>query len=127
MLFPWQADSLSGGHGMKKRSYGLILLVVICIISMLTACSKHQESTETVFNKRFIPKIKPMMQYEQLVKIIGKPGAVVKDANSTSTQIIHYHWDGGKRSALDAMVESGKIVDATLLAPNGNTYRIGDN
>jgi hypothetical protein len=111
---------------MTGKNKNLLIILILCLISLLAACNKQPENTETVFNKRFIPKIKPMMQYEQLVKIIGKAGAVVKDANSTSPQIIHYHWDGGKSSTLDAMVESGKLVDATVLAPNGNTYRIGN-
>ncbi len=112
---------------MNKKIKSLIFIVSLCLLTFLMACNKQPESTETVFNKRFMPKVKPMMTYDELEKTIGKPGTVVKDADSSSPQIIHYHWDGGKRSALDARVEAGKLVDATLLAPNGNTYRIGEN
>jgi hypothetical protein len=111
---------------MKKRTWGLLFIAMLCLIFLLAACNKQPEKTETVFNKRFISKISPMMPYEQLVKIIGTPGVVVKDAGSASPQTIHYHWNGGRNSALDARVAAGKLVDATILAPNGNTYQIGE-
>ena len=111
---------------MRKRTSYLLIMLMLCIITLPTACNRRHENGETVFNKRFINKVETNMSYDELVKRIGKPGVEVKDGGKTSPGIIHYHWDGERNSALDAMVEAGKVVDATLLAPNGDTYRIGE-
>ncbi len=98
-----------------------LIILTFCLISSHTAVGAEAGKTETVFNKRFMPKIRPMMPYEQLTGITGVPG----DVRETSPKFTRYHWNGKKRSALDAVFVSGKLFSAAVLAPNGNTYRVG--
>ena len=65
------------------------------------------------------------MTYEQLVNVIGTPGTEVKDPQEKSAGIKHYHWSGGKDSALDVRFSSGRLLDGSMLAPNGNRYPLG--
>ncbi|NVN89460.1 MAG: hypothetical protein HXX11_02555 [Desulfuromonadales bacterium] len=99
----------------------LIGLIVFCV-SPLQVTAAQPGVTTTVFNKRFIHALQPMMMYNQLVKQIGTAGVIVKERKGATSQLVHYHWDGGKRSALDATVVAGKVTEARMLAPNGNTY-----
>jgi hypothetical protein len=110
---------------MGKKFITFSIMAMFCLICLLMTSCEQPEKTRTVFNKRFIHNIKPMMSYEELVKVIGTPGTIVKDAGESSPGVVHYHWDGGKDSALDARISGGKLVDATMLAPNGNSYSIG--
>ncbi len=102
-----------------------LIILMFCLVSAHAAVGSEAGKTDTVFNKRFIPKIRPMMPYEQLTGIIGAPGAVVRDARGTSAHYVRYRWYGKKRSTLDTVFVSGKLYSAAVLAPNGNTYRIG--
>ena len=80
--------------------------------------------SETVFNRRFIPTIKPTMTYEQIVNMAGAPGLKVGENNRTSPATVQYRWKGGRDSILTVNFINGKMIDATVLAPNGHTYAI---
>jgi hypothetical protein len=110
---------------------GRIAAVSIWLVSALAVTqilwAAQPGMTGTVFNKRFIGKIKPAMPYEQIVKITGAPGLKVADGKAPSQGIVRYQWKGGKESVLRARFTSGKMIDATVLAPNGHTYSIRQN
>lgn len=101
-----------------------VAAVLVCIFAAAGVSAGQPGKTDTVFNRRFIPKVKISMPYDQLTKIAGAPGAVVKDPKEKSPNVIHYHWDGDKNSSLDATVANGKVTGGTIHAPNGNYYRI---
>lgn len=105
----------------KIKKY--LVTAIFCLLSTQTASGGEAGKTATVFNKRFMAGIKPMMQYQELVKSIGTPGAVV-GTGQVSGGVASYHWDGGKKSALDAKVRGGRVIEATMLAPNGNSYSV---
>ncbi len=108
----------------RAIKYWLIILTV-CLISAHAALGAQAGKTDTVFNKRFIPKIRTTMTYGQLEGMIGVPGDVIRDARGTSAKYIRYRWYGKRSSTLDTVFISGKLYSAAVLAPNGKTYRIG--
>ena len=110
---------------MKKMV--IILLLVFPFLFSQTVFAAQPGKTGTVFNKRFIRTIRPMMPYEQLVKNIGAPGLSIPAKKGAKTSVTNYHWDGGKSSALDVRVTGGRVIDATMHAPNGHTYLVGKN
>jgi hypothetical protein len=112
---------------MSRRFFAVSILLMLTLVSAPIVFGGQPGVTGTVFNRRFIPQIKPMMTYEQIVKIVGIQGAKVGEEKVRGASIIHYRWKGEKRSVLNIRVSSGRLLDATVLAPNGNTYSIGRN
>ncbi len=102
----------------------IALLLVCCLIPARLVTAAHPGVAGTVFNKRFIPEIKPMMTYGQMVKIIGAPGLKVGEERGVAS-VVRYRWNGGKGSVLNLTVSAGRITEAIVLAPNGHTYKIG--
>jgi hypothetical protein len=112
---------------MKKR-----LMQLACMASLLFAFAQLSAGTQpgvtdTRFNRRFLPTIKPMMSYEQIVRIVGSPGVKVGENKNSSPPTIQYRWNGGKGSVLTVRLGNNKMIDATVLAPNKNTYLIRSN
>lgn len=106
----------------------LALLAVTLFIAgfAANAFSAMQPGTsDTVFNRRFIPKLKPMMSYDQIVGMAGNQGAKTGEEKNGAAPIISYRWHGGKKSVLNIRISGGRLMDATILAPNGHTYHIG--
>jgi hypothetical protein len=112
---------------MMRRITVTAILLVLCFAASQMVWAAQPGMTGTVFNKRFIGKIKPAMPYEQIVKITGAPGLKVADGKAPSQGIVRYQWKGGKESVLRARFTSGRMIDATVLAPNGHTYSIRQN
>jgi len=83
--------------------------------------------TDTTFNRRFIPTIKPMMTYEQIVKIVAVPGIKIGENKNTSPPTVQYRWKGSRDSVLTVRLSNNKMIDATVLAPNKHTYLIQNN
>jgi hypothetical protein len=83
--------------------------------------------TETVFNRRFIPTLKPQLSYEQIVKMAGGPGEKLGESKEGASRIVNYRWKGGRDSVLTVKLRDNKMVEATVLAPNGHTYKIQSN
>ncbi len=83
--------------------------------------------TDTTFNRRFIPTIKPMMTYEQIVKTVGAPGLKVGENKNASPPTIQYRWKGSRNSVLTVTLGNNKLINATVLAPNRHTYLIQSN
>ena len=106
----------------------LSLLAVTLIIAGFAAnafSAMQPGKSDTVFNRRFIPKIKPMMPYGQIVGMVGNQGAKTGEEKNGAAPIISYRWYGGKKSVLSIRISGGRLMDATILAPNGHTYHIG--
>jgi hypothetical protein len=100
----------------KKTAVFALLAIISCLTS--EAIYAGQPGTaDAVFNRRFIQKIKPMMPYDQLVKIIGSEGAKAGEDRRSSPPAVIYHWNGDRKSALDIKVAAGKVVDATVTSP----------
>lgn len=111
---------------MKNITMFLVLAVLVVCVSSLSARAAQPGVTATVFNKRFIHALQPMISYDQLAKQIGTAGLIM-ERKSGASQFIHYHWDGGKHSSLDAVIVAGKLAEARMLAPNGSTYLFHKN
>jgi hypothetical protein len=109
---------------MKKRFMQLACAALIIFASAQLSSGVQPGLTDTRFNRRFLPTIKPMMTYEQIVKIVGAPGVKLIDAGKSSPQTVQYRWKGGKGSVLTVRLVNNKMADATVLAPNGHTYLI---
>lgn len=83
--------------------------------------------TETIFNRRFIPTVKPQMTYDQIEKMAGASGAKVSEDKKAAPPMIQYRWKGGRNSVLTVRFRGNKMIDATVLVPNGRAYEIRSN
>ena len=110
----------------KNITVFTLLIIFTCAFSQ-DLCAGQTGTTDTVFNRRFFEKIKPMMPYEQLVKIIGSEGSKSGEDKQSKTPKVHYHWDGARKSALDVKVDAGKVVDATVTSPKSKKFPLGKN
>jgi hypothetical protein len=110
---------------MFKKMTTLALLVLFSCVPSLAISAGQPGTTDTVFNRKFIYKIKPMMPYEQLTKILGNQGKKVGEDKRSSTTKMIYHWNGGRKSALDIKVAAGKVVDVTVISPKKQKFSLG--
>jgi len=109
---------------MKKRLLQFAFAALITFASTHLFAGPQAGVTDTRFNRRFLPTIKPMMTYEQIVRVIGAPGVKLGEAGKSSQQTAQYRWKGGKGSVLTVRLVNNRMSDATVLAPNGHTYLI---
>ncbi|HET6421118.1 MAG TPA: hypothetical protein VFG19_13210 [Geobacteraceae bacterium] len=109
---------------MVKRILAFAVMMLM-LVTLQAVAGQPAGVTGTVFNKRFIPNIRPMMSYDQIVRVTGAQGAKVGESRSGSTSVSSYRWNGGRGSVLNARIAGGKLLDATIKAPNGHTYAIG--
>ena len=56
---------------MFKKMTITALLVIFSCLSISAMSAGQPGTTDTVFNRKFIYKLNPLMPYDQLVKIIG--------------------------------------------------------
>ncbi len=115
---------VAGGGVMDRCKLWMGLL--LCMATLV--CFAGQPGvTETVFNRRFIPTIKPSMTYEQVVKLAGAPGAKTGEDPKGNPPTVQYRWQGGRDSVLTVKFANNKMIEATVLAPNKHTYLIRAN
>lgn len=108
----------------KKILMGIACAALLaCAFAQLSACGEPGE-TDTTFNKKFIPTIKPAMTYEQIVKMVGTAGVKVGENKNASPPTVQYRWKGGKDSILTATFAGNKMIDATVVVPSKHTYHI---
>ena len=110
----------------KKMMLFAVMLMLLFVSTQITAGAQPGK-TDTVFNRRFIQKIKPMMSYEQLVKIIGTAGIKTGEYKSSTSPVVSYHWNGDRESALVVKTMAGKVVEATMISPKKRKYYLGKN
>jgi hypothetical protein len=122
----FDAIKLKGAGMIRKMAIPAVMMVLFVVSSQVMSAAQPG-TTSTVFNKKFIYKIKPMMPYDQLVKIIGAPGVKVGEDKSSSIPAVRYHWNGGRGSVLNVTTAAGKLVDATMTSPNQHKFSIGKN
>jgi hypothetical protein len=83
--------------------------------------------TDTRFNRKFLPTLKPMMTYQKIAGIVGAPGVRVGEDRKSSPPIVQYRWNGGKGSVLTVRVGNNRMIDASVQAPNRSIYLISSN
>ena len=118
---------LYGNNVKKSRIIGIAFVALLDFAYMQMCIGGQPGVTDTTFNRRFIPSIKPMMTYDQIVKLVGTPGVKVREDRNSSPPTVQYRWQGGKDSVLTVRLANNKVVDATVLAPNKHTYLIRSN
>lgn len=111
---------------LMKTAIFAILVMFTCVSSEAISAGQPG-TTDAVFNRRFMEKLKPMMPYDQLVKIIGTEGTKAGEGKRSATPVVIYHWNGARKTALDATVASGKVVDATVTSPKNKKFYLGKN
>ena len=110
---------------MFKKMIILALVVMFSCVSTTALSAGQPGTTDTVFNRRFIHKLKPMMPYDQLVKTIGAQGAKVGEDKRSSPPQTMYHWNGKRKSALDVKVAAGKVIALTVTTPKQQHLSLG--
>lgn len=112
------------GEQKMKKILVLMMLAGITLFCAQTTFAAEPGVTGTVFNKRFLPGIKPLMTYAQVVALAGAPGVKIDETAKTGPPTVRYRWKGGKRSILTARFSDNRLLDATVLVPNGRTFII---
>lgn len=107
-----------------KKILVLMILAGIALFCAQTTFAAEPGVTGTVYNKRFLPNIKPRMTYAQVVVLAGAPGEKIGESAKTRPQTVRYRWKGSKRSMLTARFADNTLFDATVLVPNGRTFAI---
>jgi hypothetical protein len=106
---------------------GILPVMLLAAVFSFAFAGNTPGVTETVFNRRFIPTLKPQLSYEQIVKIAGIAGEKIGESKDASSKIVSYRWKGGRDSVLTVKLRDNKMIEATVLAPNGHTYKIQSN
>jgi hypothetical protein len=109
-----------------RRSMQISLVALMTCLGMAVSCKKATDPgiAAATFNKRFLPTIQPGMTYEQIAKIAGSRGEIISEDKNASPPIVQYRWNGGKNSVLTVKFGSDRMMEATILAPNGHKYLI---
>jgi hypothetical protein len=102
----------------------IALLACSCLQSSCKKEGGKPARTNTTFNRRFIPTIKPMMSYEQIAALAGAPGVKIEEHGNASPSVLQYRWNGSRDSVLTVKLADDKMIEATILAPNRHTYLI---
>jgi hypothetical protein len=90
---------------MRKRIFSVMLLA-----AMFTAAAFAGNPlgvAETVFNRRFIPTLKPQLSYEQIAKMSGVPGEKLAESKEGASKVVNYRWKGGRDSVLTPTSATG--------------------
>jgi len=120
-------SSRGGGPLMRRNIEGLGGLLFLMLALANSAAGGQPGVTETVFNRRFIPTMRPLMTYEQIVKLAGVPGLKTGEDRKEAPPVVQYRWMGGRDSVLTAKFRNNKMIEATVLAPNKHTYLVKSN
>ncbi len=115
------------GNMTRDRLIGITCVALVAFAFGLMSMGGQPGVTDVTFNRRFIPTIKPMMTYDQIVKIAGAPGLKIGEDKNSSPPAVQYRWQGSRGSVLTARVSNNKMIDATVLGPNKHTYLIRNN
>jgi hypothetical protein len=115
------------GDRYVKKLFLLAFFTVVFLGCNQQSSATDPGTTSTVFNKRLMPNIKPMLAYAQIATLAGAPGVKIGESKKTSPPTVQYRWKGGKDSVLIARFASNRMVDATIQVPNGKTFAIRDN
>jgi hypothetical protein len=105
----------------------MAMLLGCLYLQMSCRAVEEPGTTNTTFNRRFIPTIKPMMTYEEIEKIAGAPGVKIGENKNASPPEVQYRWNGSKDSILTVKFVDNRMIEATVLAPNRHTYLIQKN
>jgi len=108
---------------MEKLKQNAVRFLCIVLFACI-AWAGQPGVTGTIFNRRFIPSIKPAMTYDQVAKLAGVPGAKISEDAKAAPTIVQYRWRGGRDSILTVKFAGNRLTEATVLAPNKHTYLI---
>jgi hypothetical protein len=112
-------------EGMLRRITALIFLVIFSCTASEPLSAGQTGTADTVFNRRFMEKLKPMMPFDQLIKMVGVEGAKTGEDKRSTPPTVSYHWNGERKSTLDVKVTAGKVVDATVISPKNKKFSFG--
>jgi hypothetical protein len=110
-----------------KKLLLLTILTIVPLVCTQISSAADPGSTSVVFNKRLLPSIKPMLTYAQVAALAGAPGVKIGESRNTSPPTVRYRWKGGKSSVLTARFADNRMIDATVVVPNGKTFAIMSN
>lgn len=113
-----------------RRNVTIIALVSYLFIFVVSLYAEGDSTksgqADRIFNRAFLELIKNVQLYEQIVKIVGVRGVKVGN-NTLKIPGEKYHWKGRENSSFNIRVNSGKIIDANVVAPGGNILSLEGN
>jgi len=113
-----------------RRNVTIIALVSYLFIFVVSLYAEGDSTksgqADRIFNRAFLELIKNVQLYEQIVKIVGVRGVKVGN-NTLKIPGEKYHWKGRDNSSFNIRVNSGKIIDANVVAPGGNILSLEGN
>lgn len=105
----------------------LISYLFIFVVSLYAEVDKTKPGqTDKIFDDAFLHSIKNVLLYEQIVKMVGVPGAKV-GVGSIKIPGEKYHWNGRDKSSFNIRVNSGKVIDANVVTPDGRILSLEGN
>lgn len=101
-----------------------VMAVVACLFVSGTLLSPTVGSAasgqaDKVFDREFLQSVKDVMFYEQIVRIVGVQGVKV-GSDSLKIPGDKYHWNGRENSSFNIRVNTGKVIDANVVTPDGH-------
>ena len=101
-----------------------VMAVVACLLlsgAILSPAvgSAASGQADKVFDREFLQSVKDVMFYEQIVRIVGVQGVKV-GSDSLKIPGDKYHWNGRENSSFNIRVNTGKVIDANVVAPDGH-------
>lgn len=115
-------EKLQGGKSMKKA----IVFVCAVVVAYVAVPAFAAGQADKIFDKAFLQSIRNVQRYEQIVKIVGVPGAKVGNG-SIKIPGGKYHWSGRGNSSFNIRVVSGKLIDADVVTPDGRFLSLEGN
>lgn len=106
---------------MSKKTPLAAVFIMGSMFAAEALAAAQGRSGAPVFNRRFVERLKPMMPYSQLLAAAGGAGTKVGEDKTGA----RYHWNGARKTALDAKVAAGKVVEATVTTPKGKKIPLG--
>ena len=74
-------------EGMIRKIAILGLLAILSCAATVAISAGQPGTADTVFNRRFMEKLKPMMPFDQLVKMVGSEGTKSGEDNVLHRQL----------------------------------------
>jgi hypothetical protein len=109
-------------ESMIRKIKALGFLVIFLFAASETISAGQPGTADTVFNRRFMEKLKPMMPLAQLVKMVGTEGTKSGEDKRSVPPTTSYHWNGERKSLLDIKVANDKVVAATVTSPKNKKF-----
>lgn len=120
MIAPDKANGMRANTSKFVLVMAVVSYLFIVVVNLYADVDKAKPGqADKVFDKAFLQSVKDVQSYEQLVRIVGVQGVKV-GSNYFKIPGDKYHWNGREHSSFNIRVNSGKVIDANVITPDGS-------